>query len=299
MSVTPRTVHKRSRSSEGETPRPDSKSTKMAANTGTVSDELRIQILSIAESVKSIKEGQDGLKRTLESKIDRLRNDVLSTIDEKVRALKSDIDLDIGRNSRRIDELVNSVHSLTMRIGQIEAGADQGDGVFNDGRDTAMGWSRGTPAIPLDNNDITVVVKNLPETPEENLLAKARELISALGEDVSSNVRIAAVSRLPARFRNKPGLMKVSFEDVDQKILVLRNKYKLKNDAAYKRVYIESAKSHVERLLEINARTMLRELPQGRSYRVSGNGRILRRQAAEATENPENGNMDTQQPQAD
>ena len=33
-----------------------------------------------------IKDDQDGLKRTLESKIDRLRNYVLSTIDEKMKA---------------------------------------------------------------------------------------------------------------------------------------------------------------------------------------------------------------------
>ena len=41
---------------------------------------------------------------------------------------------------------------------------------------------------------------------------KARELISALGEDVSSNARVVAASRLPSRFQNKPGLV-----NVDQK----------------------------------------------------------------------------------
>ena len=69
-------MQKRSRSSEGETPRPDSKSTKLATNEQTVSDDLKSKIVVIAKSVEAIKDGQDGLKRTLESKIDSLRNDV-------------------------------------------------------------------------------------------------------------------------------------------------------------------------------------------------------------------------------
>ena len=299
MSQTPKTVNKRSRSSEGETPRPDSKSTKMAANSQTVSDDLKTQILSIAKSVQEIKDGQDGLKRTLESKIDRLRNDVLSTIDEKIKALKSDIDLDIGTNARRIDEVVNSVHLLSQRIEQAEQNVNPDRDVFNDERDNGAGWARGTFANPLDNNDITVVIKDLPVTPEEDLLMKARELISALGEEVSFNVSVIAASRLPSRYHNKPGLVKISLADNDQKVLVLRNKYKLKNHRSYKRVYIQSAKSHVERLLELNARTILRELPQGRSYRVAGNGRILRRQGNDATENIEHHDMDAQQSQSD
>ena len=292
MSQTPKTVHKRSRSSEGETPRPDSKSTKMAVNPQTVSDDLKTQILAIAKSEEEIKDGQDGLKRTLESKIDRLRNKVLSTIGDKIKALKSDIDLDIGNNSRRIDELLNSVHSLTQRVDKAELNTNHGDDVFNGGRDTGTGWSRDIFANPLDNNDITVIIKDMPTTPREDLLMKARELISALGNEVSSNVKVIAASRLPARFQNKPGLVKVSLADVDQKILVLRNKFKLKNHRTFKRVFIKSAKSHVERLLELNARTLLRELPQGRSYRVSGNGRILRRQGTEAAVNTAAGNRD-------
>ena len=299
MSHPSKTVSKRSRSSEGETPRPDSKSTKMAANEQTVSDDLKTQMISIAKSIQEIKDGQDGLKRTLESKIDRLRNDVLSTIVETIKALKTDIDLDIGANTRRIDEVVNSVHLLAQRIDQVEQNVNTDGDVFNDERNNGAGWPRDTFRNPLDNNDITVIIKDMPVTPEEDLLMKARELVSALGEDVSMNVRVIAASRLPARYHNKPGLVKVSFADRNQKVLVLRNKHKLKNHRSYKRVFIQSAKSHVERLLELNARTILRELPQGRSYRVSGNGRILRRQGNETAANDDHRDMETQQSESD
>ena len=44
MTDTPKIVQKRSRSSENETPRPDSKSAKMATNEQTVSGDLKSQL---------------------------------------------------------------------------------------------------------------------------------------------------------------------------------------------------------------------------------------------------------------
>lgn len=61
----------------------------------------------------------------------------------------------------------------------------------------------------------------------------------------------------------------------------------LKDTTDYKKVYLKSCKSHVERLIEINARAILRQLPQGRNYRVDANGRIKERVRQEE--------MDTQQ----
>ena len=295
MQNTPKTKQKRSRSSEGETPRPDCKQTKMAEK---VSDELRAQISLIATSVKEIKDGQDSMKRMVESKIDKLRSDVLSTIDEKIRVLKSDLDLDIGRESRRIDDLMNSVHTLTSRFDQFEQNA-QGDEIPNGGVGQGAGVSRGlfnVPLNPLNNNDVTVIAKDLPYIEGEDLLMTARNLIATMGEDVYSNVNVVAASRMRARYRNKPGLVKISLANVEQKILVLRNKRKLRDSAEFKRVYLEGAKSHVERLIEINTRAILRELPQGRAYRFAGNGRLLRRQNQTGVDNADNAdNMDAQQ----
>ena len=69
MSETPKAVNKRGRSSEEETPRPESKQSKIADSTDLIT--------LIATSVKKIKEGQEGMKRMCESKIDTLRNNVL------------------------------------------------------------------------------------------------------------------------------------------------------------------------------------------------------------------------------
>ncbi|VDI30742.1 Hypothetical predicted protein [Mytilus galloprovincialis] len=262
-------------------------------------------ILSIASSVKEIKEGQDSMKRMFESKIDKLRNDVLSTIDEKMRALKCDIDIDLARESTRIDELVNSVQLLTTRLGQVENDIQSVCNPMNDENvpsghvDPSIGNVMRSARVldPLNNNDVTVIVKNVPFNEEENLSEKVTEIISCLGENISSNVKVAATLRIKARFHNKPGLVKVSFQNAEQKIMTLRNKHKLKNSENHSRVFIQGAKSYIERLLETNARTILRELPQGKSYRISGNGRILKK----TTENEQivdNAEMETYQESA-
>ncbi|CAC5380632.1 unnamed protein product [Mytilus coruscus] len=113
------------------------------------------------------------------------------------------------------------------------------------------------------------------------------EIIQKLGQPVAKEVKIAAVTRLNSRFRGKPGLVKMSLENTDQKILILRNKHKLKTDESYKTVFIQGAKSRIERLLENNTCAILRKLPQGNQFRLTGNGRILRK-----TQNNEDSEVD-------
>ena len=55
----------------------------------------------------------------------------------------------------------------------------------------------------------------------------------------------------------------------------------IKDSAHYKDVYIKSSKSHAERLIELNARTILRQIPQGNNFWVDSNGRIRPRQKPE------------------
>lgn len=46
---------------------------------------------------------------------------------------------------------------------------------------------------------------------------KANELIRALGEDVSLNVHVIAVTRLPSKLNNRPGIFNLWFRDKDEK----------------------------------------------------------------------------------
>lgn len=61
---------------------------------------------------------------------------------------------------------------------------------------------------------------------------------------------------------------------------VLRRKSKLKDSDSYGRVFVSTAKSHAERLMEINLRTLLREIPVAKDYYLAGNGRLVKRVGA-------------------
>ena len=129
----------------------------------------------------------------------------------------------------------------------------------------------------VSNEELTVIVTNLKETNNEDPLRLARELTDALGEEVSRYVNVIDACRFSERRRGKPRLMKIAYETVEQKIKVLRAKMALKGHPVFDRVYIRSSKSHTERLLELNAKTILSELPNGHLYIVAANGRILKK----------------------
>ena len=137
----------------------------------------------------------------------------------------------------------------------------------------------------VSNDEFTVIVSNLREARGENPLVVAQSLLNALGEDVSNSITVIDAQRLPERNRGKPRLMKIAFESVEQKIKVLRANTSLRGNGTYGRVYIRSSKSHVERLLELNTKTILSELPNGHLYRVSANGRILKKDNASDNRN--------------
>ncbi|CAG2215323.1 unnamed protein product [Mytilus edulis] len=197
-----------------------------------------------------------------ESKIDKLRNVVISTIDEKIRILKDDIYLNIAKESSRLDDLVNSVQTLSVRVGQVENFTTNptDHGLNNQYNDQGVKGNT-QPADPLNDNDVTVIVKNLPFTEGENLQDKVQQIIDSLGE-VSSQISVVATKRLTTRFHNKPGLVKISFQSQDQKILILRNKHKLKDVGYYKHVYIQSSKSRIERFYGNYHKANRTELPQ-------------------------------------
>ena len=56
----------------------------------------------------------------------------------------------------------------------------------------------------------------------------------------------------------KSRLLKIAFENMEQKVEVLRAKVNLKRSRDFKSVY-----HHTDRILELNAKTLLSELPNG------------------------------------
>ena len=119
--------------------------------------------------------------------------------------------------------------------------------------------------------DVTLVAINAPyySTEDPHLLAK--HLLKACNRDDKG---IARATRTPER-NNKPGVLKIQLKTRQDKIDVLRNKSNLRNSAEFKNVYLRTSKSHSDRLMELNMKTLLNEIPNGEQYRIAGNGRLV------------------------
>ena len=258
MPATPGTRDKRERESPGLTS-PLCKQSKMAA--GEVDLNLIVskneeKLDKMMEMLEGLKKGQESLQKTFDSKLEKLRNEVVKTIDDKIRSVKLDLDLQFAGLERRIELFEGELNSLKADSGFVDNS--------------------------VNNCDITVIATNVPVRHDRSLMETARALISALGTDVSDHSMITDVKRCPDRGTGKPPLLKIAFETVNQKVEVLRAKKKLNDSSEFKNVYFRSSKNHTERILELNAKTLLSQIPNGNQFRVTGNGRIVKKDNSNA-----------------
>ena len=211
---------KSDRDSEGDTPKPQNKmaATNSIAPSPAMSikqgSELGKTLTNLLSTVQDLKKGQDSLKRVFEKKIDRLKNDLMESIDAKVKSLRDEISFDMAREAGRIDTLITTVQSLQGRVSDIEKMQD--NGILNADQSDGTAFRRRGQFNPLNDPEVTIIASGLPFTDREHILTKASALIDALGGEVAENVLVTAASRLPAKFRNKPGLVKISFSTVDE-----------------------------------------------------------------------------------
>ena len=127
------------------------------------------------------------------------------------------------------------------------------------------------PTDPFDP-EVSIIVSNLPEENDEDLKMKINTIIKE-GLQIQ-NLETVNAERLAARY-GKPGLIKAQLQSKNAKIQVLRSKKALLTTKDYKGVFLRGAKSHVERLIELNFKTILGEMPNGSNYRVTNSGRLV------------------------
>ena len=213
------------------------------------------------------------MKRMFESKLDRLSTDIMSSVDTKVRALRDELSVDLASETRRVDQVLTTIQSIQSRMDGLEQQRADHNTIVN-GTNNMGNTQQNDP-------EVSVTVSGIQETENENSMAKITDLIQALGDEVYQNINIANIVRLPSRVPGRPGIIRISFRSTTEKVRVLRNKRRLKGSVAYKNVYTRSSKSRIERLTEMNARAVLRQLPDGRTLRVDASGRIQQRKPNE------------------
>lgn len=130
-------------------------------------------------------------------------------------------------------------------------------------------------AKPNFDPDVSIIIVGLQHEDGEDLMAKVLNLLRD-GLRCDPVPTPVAVERVRAR-GPKPGLVRVELPSVGEKVAVLRRKAKLKDHDRFQRVFVSSAKSHAERLVDLNFRTLLRETPIGKDFYLAANGRLVKR----------------------
>ena len=124
------------------------------------------------------------------------------------------------------------------------------------------------------NPENTIVALNVPKFTNENPTHLAKRIIDSTGSDRARQV----VNAMHTNSHNssKPGVFKIEMATLEDKIDVLRNKKNLKSSQYFRKVFLRSSQTHVERLMHLNFKTVLQEIPNGNEFRVSGNGRLIK-----------------------
>ena len=154
MYETPKQTDKRKLESPG-TNSPIYKQSKMAENHASpepsLSDnhalsDITSKMDKMFSVLNDVKKGQDSLRSMFDSKIEKLRKNVLSTIDDKIKAVKVDIDLQFAAMDRRIDDLEINMRSLS----------------------TLEGMSGSFVNQTVSNDELTIIVSNLKDANNED-----------------------------------------------------------------------------------------------------------------------------------
>ena len=210
--------------------------------------DLFAELHSIKASMSQLRSEQSMMDHNLTSSIESLKKDIMQTINNRFDALSNRIDMETSQIVSRMDSLDSRISSLEKQV-------------------------KLKVREPFDP-EVTVVAFGVKYSPGEDSDSVAREIIhDAIG---LSEIPIVRSHRFGSR-DGRAGLLKIEFNSVEDKVQVLRNKQNLKSSDLYSRTFIRSSHSHAERLIELNFKTILNELPNGGSYHVTGNGRVVKK----------------------
>ena len=206
----------------------------------------------VSLQIQSIKCEQEEFKENLSASITSMHHELQDTMEKRFSELHMKIDNETCILSTRMDD-------MEVRIKRIE--------------DTAHNITR-EPFHP----DVTIVAFGVVQNSNEDTKELAMKIIQATGID---RVPVVRALRLGAR-NGKSGVIKIELASKDDKIEILKNKHALTSSRDYQRVFLRSSQTHAERLIELNFKTLLKEIPNGNQFRVTGNGRLVRQTLSES-----------------
>ena len=215
----------------------------------------------IIADISVLKEGQNNIRQVFKDEITILKNEIKEeinqVIDKKISVLSQHVNKELKQFNDRI-------HNVEKRVQDLNTWSAQAEIVNN----------------PLKDTERCIMSSGIPFQPDENRELKVSRLMDILIPHMNTNVEIVAVERLNQRGPTHNPLVKVAFATKEQKIAVLRAKQNLSRSQEFPKVRMWSSKPHVERVQEINFRTILSTIPEAKNrFHIAGNGKIVLRDA--------------------
>ncbi len=159
------------------------------------------------------------------------------------------------------DSYADSIRDLHTQIENLE-------------KSVAVHNSKTASEQPVDCVANTIVIQGLAHSEGENVLVKVSALLDETFGGIGASPEIVQVVRYTTYNPERPGIIKVAFEDLKTKKSVLHKKYN-KISECYKNIIIRSSKSHIERVMEKNMRLLLWEMGLENKYKLNGYGKIV------------------------
>ncbi|KAL4229077.1 hypothetical protein ACF0H5_012116 [Mactra antiquata] len=213
---------------------------KMCSDVANLSSEIQLMYSSFETRLDKL---ESGLEK-------RISNKVAQMIDKRMNSEVSKSQKSIESKIELIrDEVYAQVNSDIDDVNQ-KVTAD-----LDDIKSRIVGISESGDTVP-GNNELNIVIRNLPEHNSENIVNKVKTLMRE-GVKLPNVDIVKAVRKRASQGSNKPGVVVASLKSREDKKPVLSSKNKLKHNTKYSRVYIHSDMSKSDRIIADNVRTII------------------------------------------
>jgi gas vesicle protein len=229
-------------------------------------------LAQIHSLILGVKDSLDSHKQTVEDQINKLSASLNSNINNKIENLGDSIkkyikdsiddiqlyvDTEVGRLTSQINDVVGKVRILEEK------------------------------QTPQYDPEVSFIMLRVPQSQGEDIQEVAEKIIHEglrlAGVPVVRAMRLRQRDPRDGHWNARPGqrpstpLVKVELPDLETKKRVLRAKLQLANTPEFSNVWIRSSKPHVERLIELNFKTILDMIPGGNTMTVTNSGRITKK----------------------
>ena len=195
--------------------------------------------------IRNLTASVDSCRDSLNMRVDAMERNIKAEIRNEMKQLQDYVDLNIAQIVNRVEALEGKVEALQQQQER-----------------------------PDYDPEVTVVARGLVYEQDEDVHEKASTMLRrGLG---LRDIPIVRAMRMTG-YGNRPGIVKIQLSSLDDKKKVLRAKAELKNSGDFSNVYLRTAYTHAERLMDLNFRAILRKLPGGQNMRLTGHGRIIER----------------------